>query len=1398
MLDGFKNTFLTNFELSNRGYATILTIIFYFFAIKTFSQKPIYFESITTAKGLSQSDVNAIHQDKDGFMWFGTHDGLNRYDGHSFKVYKPNPDNTSTISSNLIYRIKDDQKGNLWIGSTGGGLIYFDRTLEKFTTYKYNKEDTNSLNSNYISSIYRDKKNRLWVGTDKGINMLDLKATNNKVVFKHFKIHQEPLILNNIGLLAANTVYEDSIGQIWLGGYEGIYKLSVSFNGDEYFRCVNKEIKLPNVAVRNITEKGGRLLLATNNGLFYRTKDTKKLRVEKILNGSFNNLIIDKNIIWAGTANGLWEISYNSSEDKIKKIKKYVYAPNQPNSISKDIITDLYKDKSGIIWAGTNGGGVNKFDPNRKEFIHVQKTQNEESLSYDKIRSFYEDSNQNLWIGTEGGGLNKMLKNYNSYTKFQDLKNVYAIEEVKIKDKTYLFIGGTGEPELLQLDISKPESKVTSILPYHEFRNSIFSLLQDSRSYLWIGTYNGGLHRWKLNSEGDFYQKDYFLNNIEDPQSLSSNIIRNIFEDSNGNIWIATSDGLSLLPKEEVSKEYPKFKIFKKNDNKKTSLSHNYILSIHEDLNKNIWIGTFGGGLNKIIKTPTNTYEIAKVYSEKNGLPNNVIKGILEDDNGNLWLSSNKGITNFNPEKVTFRNYDINDGLQDNEFQELAYFKRKNGDFLFGGVNGFNVFKPKNLKENTYLPKTVITQIYISNEEVIVGKIYDDKILLSKAVNKTKEINFNHSQNNISFEFASLHYAAPEKNKFKYKLEGFDANWQNTTSSKRFAAYTNLAPGNYKFKVKSSNNDGLWNNDYTSIALHIETPFWLTWWAYMIYGVLILFFLLSIISYFNLKSKQKAAYQVQKEIEEVNKLKLQFFTNISHEFKTPITLILNPIEELLESVSNNDAFIKSKLNVVKRNADSLLRLVHQLMEFRRIEVGETKLGATKSNIINFVREVVFSFKSIAKKKDVTVSFECELYKVDIWFDWDKLEKILNNLVHNAIKFTPEGGEVKIIISKPFKDKIHIENRDIKTEYLQIEIKDNGVGIKKDELPFVFQRFYQVNQVAKNENKGSGIGLAITKDLVDLHHGTIAVTSDKLKGTNFLIKLPLGKEHLLSEEIIEICIPEPIKEEELDLDENLEKINIEGNSKSTVLVVDDNRDIRQLIKDGLSKKYNILEAEHGREALNIALKMMPDIVITDVLMPEMDGVEFCCEIKKNIRTSHIPVIMLTALNLVEHKIKGLESGADAYLPKPFKMKLLSVRVDKLIESRDLMRKRFQTEKELTPEKVTLNSTDEGFLRKIMDFMEVNMAKETYWVDELAFDMNTSRSTFFRKLKKLTGQSPNDFMRLIRLKRAMQLLEQNELSISQISYMVGFNDPGYFGKCFRKIYGDSPSKFLKTKK
>ncbi len=1368
-----------------------------------------HFDRITTENGLSQSDVNAILQDKDGFMWFGTHDGLNRHDGYSFKVFKPIPNEPNSISSNLIFDLEEDYNGNIWIGTTGRGLVFFDRISERFQTLKHDKVDLNSINSNSISIIYQDKENRLWVGTDRGLNMIDLKDYNKPFEFKRFKAPQEPYLTDR-NIRAVISIYEDTNGQIWTGGFGGLYKLARESNGDMYMSCVNSEIGLPITAVSSISEFNGRLLFGTGEGLYLQSKNANTFKVDKVMEGSFSSILVDNNIIWSGTDSGLWEIEIMDADGNLKLLRKHIYDPKNSNSISKNRVISLFKDNTGIIWAGTNGGGVNKFDPNRKQFIHIRKTQNPNSLSYDKIRSFFEDSSDRLWVGTEGGGLNMLINNnnYNDFYKIKDLPNVFAIEEVKRKNGKFLLFGGQGNgaPPMFEMNISTlSDIKSKKIAPVTDFNHSIFSMLTDSRGYLWIGTYNGGLYRWILNDDGITYQKDIFINQSNDSKSLSGNIIRNIFEDSSGNIWLATNDGLSFLSKHEVDNKYPAFTVFKNSPGDKQSISHNYILSIHEDKNNTIWIGTFGGGLNAFKADTNGNFKFHKTFGIKDGLPNDVVKGIIEDDMGYLWLSTNKGLSKFNPKAEAFKNYDVNDGLQSNEFQELAYYKRKNGEFLFGGVNGFNAFFPQNLRENGYKPETVITKFLISNKEVKVGEKLGGKQTIDKTISEIKEVELKHFQNNISFEFAALHYASPMNNKFVYKLEGFDEEWQTTVSNKRYAAYTNLAPGDYMFQVKSSNNDGLWNDTPATIHLSISPPFWFTWWAYTLYGLIILGILWSIQSYLNLRSKQRASLQVQKEIEQVNKLKLQFFTNISHEFKTPITLILNPIEELMETVSNNLA-VQSKLKVIQRNANSLLRLVHQLMEFRRIEVGETRLRATKSNIANFIKEITYSFQVSAEKKGINISFKSELNNLQAWFDWDKLEKILNNLIYNAIKFTPSGGNVEIRLRQSkANEEMLIMNRAVSASYLEIVVEDSGVGMDKAQLPYVFHRFYQVDQSNRAAHKGSGIGLAITKDLVDLHHGEIEVASEKGKGTAFTIKLPLGKSHLLEEEILEMKTQESTTQKWEDQTDPLNEAtnevlgqHKESNDKSVVLVVDDNADIRELIKEGLSKTYNILEAEHGKEALHIALKEIPDLIITDVLMPEMDGVQLCQEIKNNVRTSHIPVIMLTALNSVEHRIEGLESGADAYIPKPFKMKLLSVRVDKLISFRNLMRKRFQTEKELIPEKVSLDSAEEEFLKKIMGYMEANMGNELYWVDELASDMNTSRSTFFRKLKKLTGQSPNDFMRMVRLKRAAQLLEQNELTIAQISYMVGFTDPGYFGKCFRKVYGDSPSNYLKSKK
>lgn len=1394
-------------------------VIFFLSSNLDAQNSKLQFEHFIDDKGLTQNSIIDLLQDNEGYLWIGTANGLYKYDGQRFVLYRNELNNNKSLINNIINKLVVDSKGDLWIG-TGRGLCKFDIKKQAFFRPHL------SLINKEITAIYPDVDGSVWVGTSNS-GLYNIKSNNksHELVEHYFYEPNELNVINDNKIL---SITKDLNGSLWVGTAKGLNVIYLSktstkkvFNIDGVNNAVNALLidKKGNLWAG---EKGKGVLFLDQpkdiNSIKYESFKSFSLGIKKPYdNFGFVNAIKEDNKgkIWIGVY-GYGLVKLNPETEAYS-----LFTPNDQDSkslSSRRIMTILF-DNTNVLWVGTKVGGLNKCDLEKKEIGFLNHSSiNQNSLTNSSINAVLEDDNNLLWVGTENG-LNQIKFKDENYKSpiikkyfFDGNKEVtqslveQPIRSILKDSRGDYWIGGK---EIIHMQFN-PKTETATFSETGLKLPDVFSMVEDKYGDIWFGSFSQGLIKWekkkiaKTNSF-DFSSITYYRSDINNENSISDNLISCLYKDSNQDLWVGTLQGGINLVIPSENDEPEKFVSFQNNPKDPNSLSHNSVFSIIEGEKDNYWVGTFGGGLNKMTFTsraPNENKVKFKNYTEKDGLSNNAIYGILKDDKGSLWMSTDKGISFLEIDAERFKNYNKEDGLQSNNFRKNAYYKNAEGYLFFGGLKGLNIFHPKNINENTFPSLAKITGIKVKNEDVAVGEKYNGRVLFENSLSSLKkQVELKHDENNITIEFAALHFAAPEKNQFKYKLEGFDTEWVNSKGLP-FAHYTNLSPGKYNFKVIASNNDGYWNENPSVIKFKIEPPFWLTGWAFLFYIFVLLVILVSIQSHFNLRSKQRAALKVQKEIEQVNRFKLQFFTNISHEFKTPITLILNPIEEILESIGEN-LELKPKLKIVERNANTLLRLVNQLMDFRKIEVGETKLGATKADIVSFIREITFAFRASAKKNNVKIAFESELYTKDVWFDWDKLEKILNNLIYNAIKFTPSGGQINIKISKSKnKDVLNIIDRGVNVDYIKIEIEDTGMGIDKDQLPYVFQRFYQVNQSKETMDIGSGIGLAITKDLIDLHHGVIEVNSKKGVGTSFLIKLPLGKLHLLPDEIIETKLPESLSEEEMDLNFVQEHSNLEddaqGNQlKNTILVVDDNLDIRELVKNGLLKQYNIIQAENGKEALSIALKEIPDLVISDVLMPEMDGVEFCKELKTNIRTSHIPIILLTALNSVEHRIKGLESGADAYIPKPFKMKLLSVRVEKLIESRNLMRKYFQTEKELLPERIALNSIDQEFLKKIMNFMEANMGNESYWVDQLAADMNTSRSTFFRKLKKLIGQSPNDFMRIIRLKRAVQLLEQNELTISQVSYKVGFSDPGYFGKCFRKVYGDSPSNFIKKK-
>jgi len=1416
IFDKFLNQFMNILPLKRFSLFALT-----FFSIISFSeaQNSIHFDHITTEDGLSQSDINSIYQDNQKFMWFATHEGLNKYDGYDFEVFTPNTNNPNSISSNLVYSLTGDDKGGLWIGTTGGGLNHFDTSLEKFTHFVHDEKNLNSLVSNHISTLYKDTSNRLWIGTINGLDLIDLNVTLEDVKFQHFL--QEANRPKGYNQNIIFSIFEDSKNQLWIGNTQGLHKFSQDNSGQFDFKLMNKEIGLPtNLGVRSINEDTfGRLIISTPNGLYILDKDVSN-QVEIFYPESVDNLLIENRNIWAGTNSGLLRFDNTKRGTKPVFINLYNYDTRDPYSLSKNIVTSLFRDHTGVIWVGTNGGGVNKFDPERKQFNHIKKTSNSNSLSYDKIRSIFEDSNGSLWIGTEGGGLNmfqdsKNNDDYNGFKNYMTIPKAFVTIEIEKNGKKILLIGSENTPGLHEIDITNSKDiNENDIKGLPGVSGSVFSLLEDSDKNLWIGTYSKGVHRWLYNSQTNTYTKDVLSNSKLDSLSISNNIIRNIIEDKNGDIWFATGEGLSKLDKNEKYKSNPRFKSYKHVASDKSSISHNYILELFESSTDDIWIGTLGGGLNKLIRSENGKEDTFLSYKIEDGLPNNVIKGILEDDQNNLWISTNKGLSKFNNANSTFKNFNSNDGLQSNEFQELARLKRKNGELLFGGINGFNSFYPEAIEDNSYEAETVITKLTISNEPVKIGEKINGRIILEKTLNTIDEISLKYKENSFSFEFAALHFAAPNKNKYAYMLEGFDKDWIYTSSEKRYATYTNLEPDTYTLMVKASNNDGVWDSSPSKIKIKVIPPFWRTDFAYFVYAMMVVGLLLLFRRFTIIRTTEKHELELEHlekiKYDELQRIKLEFFTNISHELRTPLTLIKGPLKYLQKNGENlKEEVRQEQYGLMQKNSDYLLRLVNQLLDFRKVNQGKMRLVMRKSNIVDFIKEVCEPFQFLAHKNQIIFSFDFTDEEIVTWFDHDAIEKIMNNLLSNAFKFTPKKGEIKVDVKlvKRKHGKQHKINQNNEELFdVVIKVKDSGDGIDKEKIDTIFKRFYTENENAKTSLKGVGIGLSYVKDIVELHQGLIKVKSNKNKGTAFSVKLPFGKEAYTN--IPEITCKDTsdsdykVRTSELDslaisINDELVDLNLskERSDLPVLLVVDDNTDIRNFLKQALSENYIIYEAENGKKGLKIANKLLPNIIVTDLLMPVMDGIEFCEKVKSNKETSHIPVIMLTAKLSKEVEIRSRKTGADGYIRKPFDIELLELKLKNTLEHREKLRDTFNKNITFQPKEVTVTRLDEKFLQQAIEIVEKHMMNTDFSVEMLVKDMGLSRSNLYLKFKEITGLSSSEFIRNIRLKRAVQLFEKSDYSVKEIMYMTGFNTASYFAKCFKKQFGVIPSEYVR---
>ncbi len=1318
-------------------------------ADNTQMEKDITFSQISIQDGLSQSTVLSITQDSKGHMWFATHDGLNRYDGYEFTIYRHNPEDSTTIADNIIRNVYIDEFDKLWIG-TESGLSYYDRTLDQFRNF--------NTDGKSVTSICGIPDGKILVAAGGALNIFDSHT-------EQWKKSSPPCQNESFG---ATILYKEE-GNIWIGTKsEGLFcyhlgsndiKRVSSFKSDRAIQCILKHDGKIFIA----TEGDGLHCIdgANEQNIVYHHNESDPRSISSnyvrtLSTDSFGRL-------WVGTFQGL-SILENQSFHNIKS------DPLSEGSLSQNSVRCISQDNQGGLWLGTWFGGVNYWHPLRNRFTSIKMTHGNNSLNDNVVNCITEDSDGSLWIGTNSGGVNHLDSGTGRFTYYKlkpdDAENVESndIKAIYIDEDTGLIYVGAHAGGLNVID------KSTKKIHHCQYERSdaqdldVYAILNLEQQKLLLGTLSGLKTYDKSNGRFNSIYEDvngYPIRKLR---------IKTLLKDSQGRLWIGGENGLgvydikdgmlhknSLLPSD-------------------SPLYSAYTEGFLESSTKMIWIATRNG----LWCYDTKGQKFSK-YTRKDGLSSDIIHGIEEDSYGRLWISTDNGLCCFNPFSGSFRNFSISDGLSSNQFNPGSHCSRKNGEIMFGSINGINTFDPAVIEANPFNPSPSITNIQVFNIDV---RPMDESGILEKNILDTERIILRHDQNSITFEFSVPNYLSGGHNTFAYMLAGYDKEWYEV-KDKRSVSYSNLPHGEYTFKVKAANNDGKWNDTPTTIRIRIKPIWYKTAVALTCFGLLLLGFFVALYMFIIERKEREGKLELEKQEkvhqEDIHQMKMRFFINISHEMRTPLTLIINPLQEMISK--STDTWMRKQLKYCERNAKRLLHLVNQLMDYRRAELGVFKLSVRQENVHKIVKENWAFYEKLAQSKKIRYSLISDVEGKSIYTDGQYLELILNNLLSNAFKYTDEGSIT-----------VKVYERDKK---LVIEVCDTGTGIPSDQKNRIFERFYQVD----NEHIGSGIGLSLVQRLVDLHHGTIGLESEVNKGSTFIIELPATVTAYSEEELEDrnnqwAYTTNTPDISMLEAEQHIEEFRqSEEKKRGRLLIAEDDEEIRAYMSDELSKLFDITLAKNGEEAIQLLKENEPDIVLTDMMMPVMDGMKLCAHIKQNINTGHIPVIMLSAKTDSKDELEAFKIGADAYVQKPFSMTMLIARIQNMLKTRHRLHDKVTKSMDISPEKISFNVMDEMIINKAINIVKQNIDNAEFSTEEFAKAMNMSRSNLHLKLKALTGESALDFIRKIRFKEACRLLKDGRYSISEISDMVGFNTPSYFATCFKKYIGCLPTEYIK---
>ena len=1302
-----------------------------------------YFKNLSIRNGLSQNTVNAILQDRKGFMWLGTKDGLNRYDGLSFRKFKHDAANPRSIGNSFITSLYEDFNGNIWVGTDAGVYIYYPEK-EAFEEFDCQSLEKTRIERS-VSMIAGDKQGRVWIAVEaQGMFCYDARQK----LLRNYPLSE---ISSNIKCFTF-----DSGGTLWLGFYgDGLY-----YSKDNL--ATVHPYGSPEDGKREF--EGGVItkIVQGNYNCLYIGSVKEGVSELNLTSGQVRNLLaIDEsgesifcrdllpysdNELWIGTESGIY--IYNLRTAQFIHLRASLY---DSYSLSDNAIYALYKDREEGLWIGSYFGGVDYYPRQYTYFAKYYPKNIANSLHGKRVREFCRADDGTLWIGTEDGGLNHFnpkTKEFHFFEPSAGFTNIHGL----CMDGSHLWVG-TFSKGLRVID-TRTGVVLRTYTEGHTSHslndNSIFSICRTSAGEIYLGTLFGLL---RYNRTQD---------NFDRIPELNGKFVYDIKEDSYGNLWLATyANGAYCY---DVSARRWKNYVFDAEDEK--SLPYDKVLSVFEDSYRQIWLTTQGGGFC-LFHPDTETFTR---YGLKDGLPNDVVYQIVEDDDRFLWLTTNNGLVRFDPKTMEMKVFSTANGLPTNQFNYRSGFKDEAGNIYLGSINGFVAFDPRTFAENRQVPAVAITDFLLFNKEVPVGETDSP---LKSSITFSDKVVLTADQNSFSFRIAALSYQAPRMNKLMYKLEGFDEGWL-TIGESPLVTYSNLGYGDYVFKVKASNSDGVWNEQETSLHLSILPPFYLSGWAYCFYVLFFMGCLVCVIFYFKRRNYRKQHRQMemleQEKEREVYHAKIDFFTNVAHEIRTPLTLIKGPLENIILK-KEVDSETKEDLYIMKQNTERLLNLTNQLLDFRKTETRGFRLNFTECDVVAVLRETYLRFTSLAKQKglDFILELPQECFMADV--NQEALTKIISKLLNNGLKY----ASTYLRISLETDEKV-----------FHIRTFNDGEMIPDTMKEEIFKPFVRLDK-EDEVTTGTGIGLALSRSLAELHQGSLMM--EKGEEVNcFCLTLPVNQDSTITLSAENVSQVEENscgwEQEETDTKEK----------KPMILVVEDNPDMLAFVRKQLTTEYSVLTAMNGIEALAVLDNHYVNLVVSDVMMPQMDGFELCKTIKSDLSYSHIPVVLLTAKTNIQSKIEGLELGADAYIEKPFSVEYLLANISSLIHNREKLRQTFAKSPFVAANTMALTKADEEFIWKLNDIIQANLHNPEFSMEDMADALKMSRSSFYRKIKGVLDLSPNEYLRLERLKQAAQLLKEGKSRVNEICYTVGFNSPSYFSKCFLKQFGVLPKDFI----